>query len=285
MLQSVLLFGMSSSSLKRFTPYTKKKETSSLSVHEELVPTSTTPNNETSRKLQYRQLEILMMNTTVPLNSSCSKEVVVGLNGCDQSFPPEIQIVRRSGFNRFGITLKPCEWYEIMERSGEIIDYFYEEPCEKKYKSLKMKTLVISFQNIYGNKTLVIRRSVSSLVGVYLSDTIAIQKPSWDTLMLSRRCINQAIQDMSELAEKAKHQFEVLSIAVMDHLRATTTLNSTSSDEDIKKPLAVFLNNLEISSLRSIDNCLYLLCYNICLFSIPVFVSRFKLSSFYSSDE
>lgn len=103
--------------------------------------------------------------------------------------------------------------------------------------------------------------------------------------MVSVRCINQAILDSTTLTEKAKTQFDILSRTAMDHLRVSTNLDSTSSDDDIKKPLSVFLNNVDLNGLKSIDNNLLLLCYNICLFCIPVFVSRFKLFSFYSGYE
>jgi hypothetical protein len=276
---------MASAASQRFTPYSKKKEGSTKPNQEELyqLPTSNTQDTEKAPKLSYRQLDTLLMNTTLPLNSSYSKEVVVGLNGSDQTFSPEVQIVRRTGANRYGIALSQSEWAELMEHSDEITKYFYEDnPC-KTHKPIKLQNIVLSFQIVYGRQTLVVTKPSSDYIPSHLSDTVAIQKPSWDTLMVTRRCINQALLDSSTLTEKAMTQFDILSRAAVDHLRLTTSLDSTSSDEEIKKPLVAFLNNLELNGLNTIDKNLHLLCYNICLYSLPVFVARFKLFSFYSS--
>jgi hypothetical protein len=274
---------MASAASQRFTPYSKKKEGSTKPNQEELyqLPTSNTQDTERTPKLPYRHLETLMMNTAIPLNSSCSKEVVIGLNSNDQTFSPEMQIVRRSGSQRLGVSLTQSEWDKLLEQSEDITRYF-EDSC-KSHRRLKLGSIVLSFQIVYGKQTLVICKPVPEPLGMYLPDTVAIQKPSWNTLLSSKSFVTQALQDAAALTEKAKTQFDILSKTVIHHLRVTTSLNTNSDDQEITEAITGILRTIDLNGLGSFQSDVFLLCHSIFLFCIPLFVSRFKLCTYYSS--
>lgn len=116
----------------RLTPYQRKKR----SIGKK--PTTEAPSQlsfsqvpklqevEKIHKLPTRQLPILIMITSFPLNASCSIEAVVGLNASDQTFIPEVQFVRRSVGNRVGVSLNQEEWKELLSNSASINKYFEE---------------------------------------------------------------------------------------------------------------------------------------------------------------
>lgn len=272
----------------RFTPYQRKKGSTGKmkSTPEEpsqsSIPTSPKPQDvEKIHKLPCRQLPILMMNTAFPLNASCAKEAVVGLNTSDQTFRPEVQFVRRAAGSRIGVTLKQKEWEELLANSDNINKYF--EGGFTGLKQFQLGSLNATFQSVYGKHTLVIYEKNPINHGAYSPDTIAIQQITWKGILAARHCITQALLDSAEISTKALIQFEELSVIVQDHLREQLSDETKDNYDVVTSTTSNFLKSLNFYGIKSFHPSNNLLCYNLCLFCVPLFVSTFNINTFYTN--
>lgn len=272
----------------RFTPYqrkkgsTVKKRSTSEEPSQSNFPKLQKPQEvEKMHKLPYHQLPTLMMNTSFPLNVSCSKEAVVGLNTSDQTFRPEVQLVRRSAGSRIGISLNQKEWEELLTNSDTINKYF--EGGSTGLKQFQLGSFCATFQTVYGKHTLVIYERNPVHHGAYSPDAIAIQQATWKGILAARNCITQALIDSTNNSTNASSRFEELANIVLDHLREQLTEDTQDDYDTITAATSSFLNGLNFYGLKSFDPSNNLICYNLCLFCLPLFVSHFKINTFYTN--
>lgn len=271
----------------RFTPYqrkkgaTRRKTTPEEPSQSNLTQLPTPQEAEKVHKLPYRQLPTLMMNTSFPLTTSCSKETVVVLNTSDQTFRPEIQFERRTAGGRIGISLNQAEWGDLLSKSVTVNKYF--EGGSTGLKTFELGSLNATFQTVYGKQTLVIYERNPVHHGAYLPDTIAIQEATWKGIMAAKNCITQALEDSAVLSAKALQRFEELATIVRDHLRAQLTEETQDDYDALITSTSNFLSGLNFYGLKSFDPSNNLLCYNLCLFCLPLFVSHFKINTFYKN--
>lgn len=272
----------------RFTPYQRKDRSMG---KKKTTPEEPSQSNfsqvpklhevEKIHKLPYRQLPVLMMNTSFPLNASCSKEAVVGLNPSDQTFKPEVQFVRRSSGSRVGVSLNQKEWEELLSNSDSINKYF--EGGSTGLKTFQLGSFCAAFQTVYGKHTLVIYERTPVHHGAFSPDTIAIQQVTWKGIQTARNCITQALSDSAKISTNASSRFEELATIVLDHLREKLTDDTQDDYDTITTTTSNFLNGLNFHGFKPFDPNNSLICYNLTLFCVPLFVSHFKINTFYTN--
>lgn len=265
---------------KNINPYPKKRKTAG-PLQEPTQPTSSEDNTRATR-LPHRQMDALMLNTYFPLNSSHSKEAVIGVSTSDQSFKPELQLLRKSSTGHHGISLNFNEWKDLIQREDLINRYFDQTTnTSPKLKPFKVGDIGVSFQSIYGKETLVLLRNSSPDSENYSPDTIAIQQATWAGLCAAKHCITQAFTDATSSSQRAAAAFELLNNLVYDHLSSEVTNATKSDDEELSKLINDFFKDLDVHSLKGVNVRDHFVCHSLGLFCTKLFVNYFKMQSFY----
>lgn len=213
-------------------------------------------------KKKFRNIPYLMFNTTFPLNISCSKEVVVGLDPSNQNFTAYVQLLTRTPRGRFGVCLQISDWRELMS-NVELLDRYFGG---RNTMSFEFGRFIGIFRTIYGQQTFVITEKMPS--HPYENDSFAINFMTWQGLMESRYCIDESLTIACLTADSVVFQYEKLGEYVMDHLKQLDEV----PEEDLKKAVSTFLRDFP-----SKDDAYYYITRNISLYCIPLYVSQFKL--------
>lgn len=239
-----------------------------------------TGNNKPPKILPPRQLPYLMMNTSVPLNASASKEIVIGLDATDPLFNVVIQIARRSGSSKLGVNFSKQNWELLMSYEHIPTGYFAGYSIDADTE-IMLGDFTGTFRTLYGKRTLIITKNNDN-GSPYAADNIAIQEATWKGILACGRLISHTIGQMENLSLRTASHFETLGGLVLEPLRNHVDNEEKRNDALLHyKVRDFFLQTnigLEVKDLE--DNGIL---YNLSLFCIQLFVSQFKLNTFYEN--
>jgi len=220
-------------------------------------------------KTSFRPAPYLMFSTLFPLNTSGSKEVLVGLDPSDRTFTPRVQIFAKRPRGRYGVSLLVNEWTELMRSEATISSYFEGGPPPK---SLDFGGFSGSFLIIYGQPTLVIcERSPEHS---YSPDTIAVQSSTWQGLLSAKSCINEALSVVGYSVPTVTQRFNTLENYVMDHLRHAVT-NEDATDSELTTLLTSFLREFKHNEPE-----FHFIDCTVALYCIPLYVNGFHMRQY-----
>lgn len=220
-----------------------------------------------------------MLNTTLPLNNSYSKEAVVGILP-DSTFRPMLQLLRVTSTGRHGIHLSVDEWNELMDNEASISAYFaHADNTSTKTNPINMGGFIAAFQSIYGKQTLVLTRKTSESPD-FSPDSIALQRLTWDGLCSARKCISQAFNEALSTSKKVVGVFELLNNYVYEHLSAEVTNDTKSDDEVLSNIVSDYFRHLDCNRVKVLKD--HFVCYSLGFHCVNLFVNSFKMQSFYN---
>lgn len=184
----------------------------------------------------------------------------------------------RDDFWSSQISLNQAEWGDLLSNSVTVNKYF--EGGSTGLKPFELGSLNAAFQTVYGKQTLVKEpRSPWSVLTRHHS----YSRSYLENIMAAKNCITQALEDSAVLSAKALQRFEDLASILRDHLRAQLTDETQDDYDALTTTTSNFLSGLNFYRLKSFDPSNNMLCYNLCLFSLPLFVSHFKINTFYKN--